>query len=156
MWKSFAFFVSGILLLSGCSHRRIMLSKLKKSDWYKSQAAWADKQNNPRFRLTTAYVLAGRIKEVRYNYRQKKIRDFTLSPAYWLLSPEWFGADPIRLDAGNSNFKKGDFPTVGECWAFGVFKEIKDRYGIKSAVKLIYDKNTEKLIIIDPEARKGL
>ena len=151
MWKYFAFSVLGVLLLSGCSHRQIMLSKLKESDWYKSQAAWANEKNNPDFRITSTCFLAGQIKELKYNYNKKEISDVTLSPAYWLVALEWFGADPVKLGANNCNFAKGYFPAVGEYWAFGAFKGIKGRYSIKSAVKLVYDKNTEGLTIIDPK-----
>jgi hypothetical protein len=148
MWKYFAFSALGALLLSGCSHRQIMLSKLKESDWYRSQTAWANGKNNPGFRINSTCVLAGQIKEVKYNYHKKEISDITLSPAHWLVTPEWFGADPVILSASNSNFKKGYFPAVGEYWAFGIIKGLKGRYSIKSAVKLVYDKNTEGLTIV--------
>ena len=149
-----ASFTAGILLLAGCGHDRVMLTQFKESKWYKSEAAWANKTNEKKIKLNSAYILVGQIREIRYNYRQKQIVDVTLSPAYWLAAPSlwarWFGDDPIQLDADNDKFSKEHFPEPKEYWAFGVIKNFKGRYGIKSAVKLIYNDNTESLKIIIP------
>lgn len=144
MWKILIPLIVVSFLLSGCTHEHIMLDKLKKSDWYKTQEAWAKKKNSTGIRFSTGYIFAGRVKEVRYDYYNKTISDVILSPAHCLYAPsywtEWFCPDPLRLNAKNDDFK--DFPTVGEYWVFGVIKGIKNAYGIKSAIKL-YDTDSE-------------
>jgi len=140
MWKSLIALITGSILLAGCTHEQIMLSKLKESPWYKSQEAWAAGKNNAGIRLYRGYIFAGQVREVRYDYYKKSISDIILSPAYCLYAPsywtEWFSPDPVRLGATNDDFK--DFPTVGEHWAFGVTKGPKGAYAVKSAIKL-YD-----------------
>ena len=141
MWK-YLFLVIGLFLIAGCaSNEQIALSKLKESDWYKSQEVWAKEKNSKSVKLSTGYIFAGRVKEVRYDYYNKTISDVILSPAHCLYAPsywtEWFSPDPVRLGAKNDDFK--DFPTVGEYWVFGVTKGLKNNYGIKSAVKLFTD-----------------
>lgn len=142
--KYFSFFIIGITLLTGCAtHEKIMLSKLKESDWYMSQITQSANRNSDILHLERKYIFAGQIKEIRYNYYRKTISDIVLSPSHCLLAPsywdEWFCPDPMRLDANNDNFKNGYFPTVGEYWAFGVVKGPKGRYRIISTVKLFYD-----------------
>lgn len=141
MWKNLIISIIASLLLAGCTtHDQIMLSKLKESSWYKSQEVWASGKNDADMRLNKGYIFAGRIKEVRYDYYQKTISEVILSPAYCLYAPsywtEWFSPDPVNLSAANDDFK--DFPTVGEYWAFGAAKDPKDRYAVKSVIKL-YD-----------------
>jgi len=144
MWKSFSILIIISFLFTGCAtHERIMLSKLKESDWYKSQTARINKQNSKDLRLNTGYIFAGQIKEIRYDYYKKTISDIVLSPSHCLLAPtywdEWFSSDTMRFDVKNDDFKNGYFPTVGEYWAFGVVKGLKNRYKIESAAKLFSD-----------------
>ena len=144
MWK-YLFLITGIFL-SGCiSSEQIALSKLKKSEWYKSQEAWAKEKNSKSVKLSTGYIFAGHVKEVRYDYYNKTISDVILSPVHCLYAPsywtEWFCPDPVRLGAKNDDFK--DFPTVGEYWVFGVTKGLKNNYDIKSSVKLFTESSGE-------------
>ncbi|MBU8902091.1 MAG: hypothetical protein KOO69_05075 [Victivallales bacterium] len=146
MWKCFIFLIIVSLLFTSCTtDEQIMLAKLEESDWYKSEAISADKANNDGLDLNTGYIFAGKVKEIRYNYYQKTISEVVLSPSRCLLAPsywdEWFDSDTIRLDAKNNDFKNGYFPTVGEYWAFGVIKGLKNRYRIKSAEKLFSETN---------------
>ncbi len=138
--------IPGCFLLAGCTHEHIMLSKLRESDWYKTQEVRAKKRNNASLRLNMEYIVSGKVKEVRYDYYNKSISDVILSPVHCLYAPscwtEWFSPDPVRISAKNDDFK--DFPTVGEYWAFRVMKGIKGRYFIKSAVKLFYDTGSSK------------
>ena len=144
MWNFLIPLIVVSFLLSGCTHDHIMLSKLKESAWYKSQEVWASGKNNADLRLNQGYIFVGQIKEVRYDYYRKSISDVILSPAHCLYAPsywtEWFSPDTVRLGAKNDDFK--DFPTVGEHWAFGVIKDIKGNYAVKSAIKL-YDTDSE-------------
>ena len=141
MWKYFALLIIVSLLFTSCTtDEHIMLSKLEESTWYKSEAISANKANNDGLGLSAGYIFAGKVKEIRYNYYKKTISEVVLSPSRCLLAPsywdEWFDSDAIRLGVKNNDFKNGYFPTIGEYWAFGVIKESKNRYRIKSAEKL--------------------
>jgi hypothetical protein len=143
------FLVIGLFLLTGCTHEHLMLSELRESDWYKSQTSWAEGRNNDDSDISSGYIFGGQIKEIRYNYYKKTISDVVLSPAHCLYSSsywdEWFSPDPISFGVNNDDFKDGYFPTVGEYWAFGVSKGLKDRYKVESAVKLFYNTNYSKV-----------
>lgn len=141
MWK-YLLLIIGLFLFAGCtSNEQIALSKLKESGWYKSQESWAKEKNSESVKLSTGYIFAGRVKEIRYDYYRKTISDVILSPSHCLYAPsywtEWFCPDPVRLGAKNDDFK--DFPTVGEYWVFGVIKGPKNNFDIESAVKLFTD-----------------
>jgi len=144
MWKYSFFSIIIISLLSACATpEQIMLSKVKKSGWYSSQLAQVKQNNSKRIKLRTAYVFAGQIKEVRYNYYKKTISDIVLAPSHCLYAPsywdEWFDPYLVNFDTNNDDFKNGNFPTVGEHWAFRVSKGPKGRYKIESTVKLFRD-----------------
>ena len=146
MFKAFILLIIGILFFTGCtSHEYIMLSKLKQSNWYKSESILADKIKGRDLHFDAGYIFAGQVKETRYNYYKKTISDVILSPSHCLLAPsywdEWFEKDPIQLGANNDNFKNGYFPTVGEYWAFRT-KGPEGNYKIISAVKLFSDSSS--------------
>jgi hypothetical protein len=144
-----------MLLLTGCSHDRMIRSKLQESEWYKSQQAWVAEKNGAPIRLGKAYIVVGQIKEIKYNYPEKKLEELTISPVYYLETPslwtKWFSPNSMSLGAGSYKFGKEDFPTLDEYWAFKVFQGFKAyRPSINSAVRLIYDADTDSLKIIGP------
>jgi len=147
MWKYSFLLIIIISLLSACATpEQIMLSKVKKSDWYSSELVQAKQNNSKRIKLSTGYIFAGQIKEVKYNYYKKTISDIVLAPSHCLYAPsywdEWFDPDFVSFNTNNDDFKNGNFPTVGEYWAFGVSKDPKGRYKIESTVKLFRDTDT--------------
>lgn len=150
MWKYLTFLFIGSLFLTACTtDEQIILSKLKESDWYKSETISAAKTNDDDLELSKEYIFAGQIKEIRYNYYEKTISDLVLSPSHCLLAPsywnEWFDSDTIRLGTKNDDFKNGYFPTVGEYWVFRVIRGAKSHYKIKSAKKLFSDTASSSL-----------
>ncbi|MDD5597136.1 MAG: hypothetical protein PHV82_04285 [Victivallaceae bacterium] len=150
--------IAAMLLLTGCGHERIMLAELQESEWYKSQKTWLEETNSRRIRFGQAYIIAGTIKELRHNYKARKIESLTISPVRCLETPslwtKWFGPNSISLTAGNNKFSAENFPVLDEYWAFGVFKGLKGRCSVNSAVRLIYDADTGTLEIIGPGAEK--
>lgn len=144
--------IAAMFLLAGCSPDRVILSKLRESEWYKSQSALAHKKNRAAIRFEQAYIAAGKIKEIRYNFEGKKLEELSISPVRYLETPslweKWFGDTRLRLWANGDKFRKDNFPALDEYWAFEISKGIKGGYSIKSAVRLIYDADTESLKII--------
>jgi hypothetical protein len=156
MFKNIIVLLAVVFLFTGCTQRQIMLSKLEKSDWYKTQDKRAQAINDGVIEPGFAYVIAGQIRKVSYNYPKKNIEGISLSDPYCMSAPffwdRWFSSLPEYFHTSNDDYPSGEFPAVGEYWVFGISENFRGMWSVSSAAKLVYDKETEELKVIDSGA----
>ena len=135
-----------------------MFGKLEQTEWYKMQKESAEKNNNQIVVLDSSYIIAGKIREVKHDFKEKSISAIRIFPVFFMYTPtvwdKFTKKIPKWFKVCNADFPNGRLPEPGDYWAFMVKEDIKGRSSIHTSALLNYDNETEALDVVDSRFAK--